>query len=50
MENDGIISRSVDDTVKPPKVEYSLTELGLTLKPLLSAMEEWGKFYKSQLD
>ena len=48
MENDGIISRKVYDT-RPPMVEYSLTELGLTLKPLLSEMESWGKFYKSKL-
>ena len=49
MENDGIILRRVYDT-KPPKVEYSLTELGLTLRPVLSVMEEWGKFYKSHVD
>ena len=48
MKNDGIITRRVYGT-KPPKVEYSLTELGLTLRPLLSVMEEWGKFYKSQI-
>ena len=49
MEEDGIISRRVYGT-KPPKVEYSLTELGQTLRPLLSVMEEWGKFYKSQVN
>ncbi|MBQ4401770.1 MAG: helix-turn-helix transcriptional regulator [Synergistaceae bacterium] len=46
MENDGIITRKVYG-IKPPKVEYSLTELGITLKPLLSEMESWGKFYKA---
>lgn len=45
MEYDGLISRKVHDT-KPPMVEYSLSELGMTLKPVLSVMEEWGKFYK----
>ncbi len=49
MENDGIITRTVYDE-KPQKVEYSLSELGMTLKPLLLAMEDWGKFYKSQID
>ena len=47
MEQDGIISRKVYGT-RPPMVEYSLTELGLTLKPLLSQMEQWGNFYKSR--
>lgn len=45
MENDGIISRRVSET-KPLKVEYYLSELGLTLRPLLSEMENWGNFYK----
>ena len=45
MERDGIISRKVYDT-RPPMVEYSLTELGQTLRPVLSAMETWGNFYK----
>lgn len=46
MENDGIITRRVYD-IKPAKVRYSLTELGLTLRPLLSEMESWGRFYKA---
>ena len=46
MEDDRIIMRRVYD-IKPPKVEYSLTELGMTLKPLLSEMESWGNFYKA---
>lgn len=46
MEQDGIIMRKVHDT-RPPMVEYSLSELGMTLRPLLSVMEEWGNYYKS---
>ncbi len=45
MENDGLIERKVYAVV-PPKVEYSLTELGLSLKPVLDAMHEWGEEYK----
>ena len=46
MEQDGIILRTVHNT-RPPIVEYSLSELGMTLKPLLAVMDEWGKYYKS---
>ena len=45
MEKDGIISRTVYAEV-PPRVEYKLTELGNTLRPIISAMEQWGKSYK----
>lgn len=41
MEEDGIISRTVDAEV-PPRVEYALNELGETLRPILDAMEVWG--------
>jgi len=41
METDGLIRRKVYPEV-PPKVEYSLTELGQTLKPVLDAMSHWG--------
>lgn len=44
LEQDGIINRNVYLQV-PPKVEYSLTELGETLKPILDAMHEWGLMY-----
>ena len=40
MEEDGIIHRKVYPQV-PPKVEYSLTPLGKSLKPILDAMHEW---------
>ena len=41
LEDDGIIHREVYPEI-PPKVEYSLTPLGETLKPILDAMHEWG--------
>ena len=48
MEYDGLIMRKVYET-RPRSVEYSLSELGMKLKPLLSEMESWGRFYKSLL-
>ena len=44
MESDGIIHREIYPQV-PPKVEYSLTPLGETLRPLLQAMHDWGVTY-----
>ncbi len=44
LEKYGIISRKVYPSV-PPMVEYSLTETGLELIPILEAMDEWGKKY-----
>jgi DNA-binding HxlR family transcriptional regulator len=41
MEKDGVINRKVYAQV-PPKVEYSLTEKGKSLKPILGAMCDWG--------
>ncbi|MEI6429795.1 MAG: helix-turn-helix domain-containing protein [Pseudanabaena sp. ELA607] len=41
MEQDGLVHRQVYLLV-PPKVEYSLTDLGKTLKPVLDAMHDWG--------
>lgn len=48
LEEDGLISREVFAEV-PPRVVYSLTELGQTLKPILDAMWEWGTDYKNAL-
>lgn len=48
MESDGIVTRTVYPEV-PPRVEYALSALGLTLKPILSAMEVWGDEYKNKL-
>ncbi len=44
LEADGIVDREVFKQV-PPKVVYSLTELGLTLKPLLDTIMQWGIAY-----
>ncbi|MGJ7922394.1 winged helix-turn-helix transcriptional regulator [Neobacillus sp. LXY-4] len=44
LEEDLIIERKVYPVV-PPKVEYSLTEQGQTLMPILDSMYEWGKNY-----
>lgn len=48
LEDDGLINREVFAEV-PPRVEYSLTDLGKTLKPILDSMKEWGEDYKQQL-
>ena len=46
MEEDGIITRTVYPEV-PPRVEYALSELGESMRPILDAMKEWGMAYKS---
>ena len=48
LEDDGLIDREVFAEV-PPRVEYSLTPLGETLRPILDAMFDWGANYKSGL-
>ncbi len=42
LEEDGIVRRKVFAQI-PPRVDYSLTPLGRSLKPILEAMERWGK-------
>ena len=49
MEEDGIIHREIYLQV-PPKVEYSLTPLGESLKPILDAMHEWGVQHLAQIN
>lgn len=44
LENDNLLTRTVYPVV-PPKVEYALTDLGRSLKPILSAMYDWGTGY-----
>ena len=45
MEEDGLVTRKVYAEV-PPRVEYTLTETGRSLKPVLDAMDKWGNEYK----
>ena len=47
MEADGIITRTVYPEV-PPRVEYALSELGESMRPILMSMQEWGNSYKAQ--
>ena len=47
MEEDGIITRTVYPEV-PPHVEYALSDLGESMRPILDAMKDWGINYKKQ--
>ena len=46
LEDDGIVTRTVYPEV-PPHVEYALSELGETMRPIIKSMEEFGNYYKS---
>ena len=48
LERDGVVNRKVYAEV-PPKVEYSLTEFGQSLAPILLLMRDWGEQYVSKL-
>lgn len=49
MEENGLLTRKVFPEV-PPRVEYTMTELGLSMCPILDAMEDWGlSFQKNAL-
>lgn len=48
MEKDGIIVRTVYPEV-PPRVEYRLSELGESMRPILNAMQQWGVAYKERI-
>ena len=47
MEQSGLLVRTVYPEV-PPRVEYTLTELGQSLKPILDALQNWGEAYKAK--
>jgi DNA-binding HxlR family transcriptional regulator len=49
MEADGIIVRTVYPEV-PPRVEYSLSPLGESMRPVLDSMQAWGENYKASLE
>lgn len=48
LEEKGIVHRKVYPEV-PPRVEYSLTNLGITLKPVIDSMQKWGEYYKTRI-
>jgi DNA-binding HxlR family transcriptional regulator len=48
LEQDGIINRKIYTQV-PPKVEYSLTDYGLTIKELLNIMSQWGQKHQDRI-
>ena len=48
LENDEIITRTVFPEV-PPRVEYALSDLGESMRPIIKAMEAWGPVYQQQV-
>lgn len=48
MEEDGLITRTVYPEV-PPHVEYALSELGESMRPIIKSMEAWGTNYKENM-
>ena len=49
LEADGLITRTVYPEV-PPRVEYALSDLGASMRPLISSMDDWGQKYKQHQD
>lgn len=48
MEETGLVERTVYPQI-PPKVEYTLTDVGYSLRPVIDALKSWGKDYKKYL-
>lgn len=49
MEENGLLTRKLYPEV-PPRVEYTLTDVGYSLKPLLDNMDKWGTWYKNEIN
>ena len=49
MEENDLLTRKVYPEV-PPRVEYTLTDIGYSLKPLLDDMDKWGTWYRSEVN
>ena len=49
MEADGIVTRTVYPEV-PPRVEYALSDLGESMRPIMDAMAAWGTNYKKSME
>lgn len=49
METSGLLTREVFPEV-PPRVEYTLTDTGYSLEPVLNSMSSWGEIYKKNLN
>ena len=49
LEADQVVKRTVYPVV-PPRVEYELTELGLSMRPMLKAMSDWGNMHRSKVN
>lgn len=49
LESDGIVNRKIYQQ-SPPKVEYSLTQFGMTLSPILEALHNWGQEYIHEIN
>ena len=47
LEKDKIISRKEVYAEVPPRVEYSLTEIGKTIEPIINLMNKWGAYYRN---
>lgn len=48
LEHDGIVHREIYQQI-PPKVEYSFTDFGETLKPIIFLMRDWGEVYENEI-
>ena len=47
MEEDGLVTRTIYAEV-PPRVEYALSDLGESMRPVIQSMQEWGLYYQGQ--